>query len=47
MGANNSMDNKGKSMDSINSMNLSNSRVTINSKEASNSWRPSMRMLKM
>jgi hypothetical protein len=47
MGANNSMDNKGKSMESGNSMNMSNSRVIINSKDASNSWRPSMRILKM
>jgi hypothetical protein len=37
MGANNSMDNKGKSMDSGNSMNMSNSRVAIDSKDASNS----------
>ncbi len=37
MGANNSMDNKEKSMDSGNSMNMSNSRVAIANKDVSNS----------
>jgi hypothetical protein len=36
MGANNSMVNKGKSMDSGNSMNMSNSRVAIDNKDVCN-----------